>query len=402
MKKTELAVPKPKVWLYYPLRGACRLLARGAFRLKVTGRKALPRKGPLLVMATHQGMLDPIFVFAALRRKGVHFVATQRQFRNPTLRWVYQRMGAIPKTQFRSDPRCVMRILRVLRGGDTVVVFPTGQTCTDGTPGAISPAMARLVKKAGVPVCTVGLRGAFFTAPRYGGLRFGRTEARLEMAFTPEQLRDMSESQIYEALCRKLTFDEYEWQASTGARFRGKDLTRGYEELLVCCPKCGGVDCWQSEGNTVTCTLCGNKGIVGRDMRMRPAGEGDRVFETLTQWQQWQEEQLARGLEAPDFLLEEPVTAMAYDEETQQYRQAGQGLLRLDSREIRFEGRLDGKEECLAIPHSLLPGLSCQPGVYVELYHEGYGLMHYVPADHRVVGRMKILQEHLYRQSLEQ
>ena len=400
MEKRKISTPKPQAWLYVLVRWLCCLLSKVLFRLKVTGRKSLPKEGPLLVMASHQGMMDFMLAFAALKGRKAQFVATMRQFRNPRLHWFYVRMGVIPKVQFHTDPRCVMNILRVLKGGGTVVIFPAGQTSMWGVPGNIAPAIAHLVKKAGVPVCTLGLRGGFFTAPRFGGLRFGRTEARLDMTFTPDQLKALSEEEIFRTLQDKLYFNEYDWQKETGATFKGKNLALGYDQMLLYCPKCGGVGTWKSEGDTVRCTACGNAGYIGSDMRMLPAGEGDKVFETLTQWYQWQEEQVVADIQKPDFLLEEHVTCRMFNDTDFTYRDAGTGRLLLDREGIRYEGTIDGEEVCLAIRHAHLPGLSAEPGVYVELYHEGYGLLRYVPQTKPVVAQMKMAQEYLYRQSI--
>lgn len=400
MEKRKSSTPKPQTWLYLLVQGFCCLLSKLLFRLKVTGRKSLPKDGPLLVMASHQGMMDFMLAFAALKGRKAQFVATMRQFRNPKLHWLYVRMGVIPKVQFHTDPRCVMNILRVLKGGGTVVIFPAGQTSMWGVPGNISPAIAHLVKKAGVPVCTLGLRGGFFTAPRFGGLRYGRTEARLDMTFTPEQLKALSEEEIFRILQNKLYFNEYDWQKETGATFKGKDLALGYDRMLFRCPKCGGVGTWQSDGDTVRCTACGNAGVIGRDMRMLPAGEGGKVFETLTQWYAWQEEQVVADMARPDFLLAENVTCRMFNDADFTYRDAGTGQLLLDRQEIRYEGTIDGEQVRLAIRHAHLPGLSAEPGVYVELYHEGYGLLRYVPQTKSVVAQMKMAQEYLYKQTI--
>lgn len=400
MEKRKSSTPRPQTWLYLLVQWFCCLVSRLLFRLKITGQKALPKDGPLLVMASHQGMMDFLFAFAALKGRKAQFVATMRQFRNPKLHWLYVRMGVIPKVQFHTDPRCVMNILRVLKGGGTVVIFPAGQTSMWGVPGNIAPAMAHLVKKAGVPVCTLGLRGGFFTAPRFGGLRYGRTEARLDMTFTPEQLKALSEEEIFTILQDKLYFNEYDWQKETGVTFKGKNLALGYDQMLFRCPKCGGVGTWHSEGDTVRCTACGNTGRLGRDMRMLPAGEGDKVFETLTQWYAWQEEQVVEAIQKPDFLLTEQVTCRTFNEEDFTYRDAGTGRLVLDREEIRYEGTIDGEPVRLAIRHAHLPGLSAEPGVYVELYHEGYGLLRYVPQTKPVVAQMKMAQEYLYKQTI--
>lgn len=397
MEKRKISVPRPHTWLYKPVEGFCRLLSRLLFGLRVTGRASLPKDGPLLVLASHQGMMDFMLAFSALRGRKAQFVATQRQFQNPRLHWFYRRLGVIPKVQFHTDPRCVMNILRVLKGGGTVVIFPAGQTSMWGIPGAIAPSMAHLVKKAGVPVCTLGLRGGFFTAPRFGGLRFGRTEARLELTFTPEQLKTLEEGEIYRILLERLDYDEYAWQRETGVRFRGKDLAQGYEHILFRCPKCGAEGSWKSEGDAVRCTCCGNRGVVGHDLQMRPAGPEDVVFPTLIDWYRWQESLLAEALTAPGFSLGGEAACQLFDEDAFAWRSAGNGRLVLDRQELRYEGEIDGTPVRLAVDHPHLPGLSAKPGHYVELYHQGYGLVRYCPADPSLVIRLKLAQEYLYR-----
>lgn len=397
MEKRIISTPRPQTWLYVPVQWVCRVLSRLLFGLRITGREALPKDGPLLVLASHQGMMDFMLAFAALRGRRAQFVATQRQFRNPRLHWLYKRLGVIPKVQFHTDPRCVMNILRVLRGGGTVVIFPAGQTSVWGIPGAIAPSMAHLVKKAGVPVCTLGLRGGFFTAPRFGGLRFGRMEARLTLAFSPEQLTQLDEDAIYHRLCQLLDYNEYDWQQQTGVRFRGRQLAQGYDQILFRCPRCGAEGAWKSEGDAIRCTCCGNRGLVGHDLQMRPADPESVVFPTLVQWYRWQEGLLAERLAEPEFSLRGEAVCQLFDEEAFAWREAGRGQLSLDRRAIGYQGEIDGQPVQLTVEHAHLPGLSAKPGHYVELWHEGYGLVRYCLTEPSLVIRLKLVQEYLYR-----
>lgn len=188
----------PAGWIYRPLAFLCRVVSRLLFRLEVEESGDIPREGPLLLLSSHQGMVDFILLIAALRGRRIRFVATQRQFRNPKLHWAYVRLRMIPKVQFHTDPRCVMGILRALKNGGTVGIFPAGQTSMCGTPEGMTPSVAHLVKKAGVPVCTASIHGGFFTWPRFGhGWNRGRTQVRLRLAFSPAELKALPEEEIY-------------------------------------------------------------------------------------------------------------------------------------------------------------------------------------------------------------
>ena len=147
MKKPKSKTPKPQRWLYCLARGFCCAVSKLLFRLQITGADSLPKEGPVLFLCNHQGMMDFLLVFAAIKGRMAQFVATQRQFRNPKLHWLYVRLGVIPKMQFHTDPRCVMNILRVLKNGGAIVLFPTGQTAMWGVPGNMDPSIAHLVKR---------------------------------------------------------------------------------------------------------------------------------------------------------------------------------------------------------------------------------------------------------------
>jgi len=220
------------------------------------------------------------------------------------------------------------------------------------------------------------------------------------MTFTPQQLQGLEEEAIFARLEEKLYYDEYAWQEETGVTFRGKELAKNYDHVLVYCPKCGSKGSWQTKDDTVTCTHCGNAARVGSDLHLHPVKPEDKVFPTLKEWYGWQEQQVVKQMENPDFLLETAVTSRVFVEESFSYRDAGKGVLRLDREEIRYEGTMDGQPVRLAIRHANLPGLSAEPGEYVELFHEGYDLVRYLPEDKAVVACMKLAQEYLYRQTL--
>ena len=402
MTKTR-AGKQPAGWLYLPLRWLSRLVCRLFFGLRVTGAGQIPREGPLLVLSAHQGMVDFLLLIAALRRRRIRFVATERQFRHPKLHWFYARLGMIPKVQFHTDARAVMGIFRALRDGGTVGIFPAGQTSMCGVPAGISPAIAHLVKRAGVNVCTVSLNGGFFTYPRFAPwFNRGRTEANLELTFTPDMLKTMSEDEIFGILRRRLDYDDYRWQERTGARFHGRGRARGCENVLLRCPDCGGEGTIRTEKHRIFCLSCGSEGVMGEDMHIAPLKEGSRFFSTLRDWYAWQEHELARAVEQPDFRLSLRVICQRFDPKRFVYAEAGRGTLELDRERIGYRGGFSGEEAEHFLRHGSLPGCAAGPGKYLELYHQGPGLVRYVPEDPAQGWRITLIktaQELLHRRA---
>lgn len=373
---------KPAAWLYLPLRWLCLLAGKLIFGLKVTGQDALPESGPVLLLSSHEGMTDFILLIAALKKRRVQFVATERQFRNPKLHWAYVRLGMIPKIQFHTDPRCVMGILRTLKNGGTVGIFPAGQTSMCGVPGAVSPAIAHLVKRCGATVCTAGLRGGFLTYPRFAGRFYrGKTEVHLERLYTPEQMKTVSEDEIFRTLTEKLDYDDYAWQESGHVRFRGGKRADGMDKILFRCPDCGADGTVRAQGNRIVCQNCGSAAAVGEDMHLHPEKPDSRFFTTLRDWYRWQEDILLKNLTAGENALALNVRIQTFDEDAFAYTDAGEGVLRLDRETLRICGTVHGQETEISVSHDRLPGLTGDPREFLEIYHDGLGILRCRPGD---------------------
>ena len=375
-------IREPLGLLYTAAAGVAGIFLRLACGLRVKRTGTIPKKGPLLLVASHQGMVDFAVTAAALLPRRLHFVCAEDFFRMAPLAPVLHAMGVIPKAQFQADPRCIASILRVLRRGGAVCIYPAGQTSMTGRPGDIVPHIARLSKKSGAHIAALRLHGGFFTRSRLArGLNRGRINAELQPLFSPQQLEEMGQDDVYHAICQAISFDEYRWQKETGALFHSRHRARGYENILTLCPRCGGRGTYTSRGNVVRCGHCGNAGTVGRDMRLH-AEEGSVLPETLPQWhdmlrRDW-EERLQRGV----FVMESGARSEKYD--GRRFIPGAPGHIRMDERElaIRLE---DGT--AAALPHEKLEALRCLAGRYIEVECGALGILRLYLENGRVLER---------------
>ena len=366
-EKKAKEVATPNGFIYEIARVAARIVLWFTGGYRCTG-DAIPKEGPVLVLASHGGMLDFLPVGLAVPGRRVRFVITERFMRGGLLSAFLRWMAVIPKMQFHADPRCMSQILRTLRAGGTVGIFPAGQTSLCGVPGEVSPVIAKLVKKSGANVVAVRLQGSFFAKARFiKGIHRCPIHADVKLLYTPEQLKNASEEEIYDAIYGGIYYDEFAWQQQNNIRVRSKNRADGYDRVLFACPNCASLYTIRSEGTTVSCTACGVEAQVGEDMHLHWADDMQQP-ENLRDWffrQQWAAEE---ALAQPGYQLEAPVTVLDFPGGKE--FPVGDGKLVLDRDELRYEGTYAGeKGYTYAWKREQLSGVVAKPGVFVELYH---------------------------------
>jgi 1-acyl-sn-glycerol-3-phosphate acyltransferase len=137
-------------------------------RVEVEGLEHLPLRGPVILMANHQSMLDiPVFLGCLGRMTG--FVAKRELFRVPALSfWMRQiHCANMDRADIRSGGRLLETHSRQVReGGYPFLIFPEG-TRTRHPAGQIGPfrrGALRLATAEGIPVVPISLDGTRFLA----------------------------------------------------------------------------------------------------------------------------------------------------------------------------------------------------------------------------------------------
>lgn len=134
------------------------------FSLRTTGRRHIPRSGPVLVIANHQSYLDPVLIGLSTRR---HLVPLARKtlFRNPLFGALIRSLHAVPIDQDGIGIDGLRSILQRLQQGEAVLVFPEGTRTPDGTLQPFKPGVQLLISRAQCPIVPVGIAGAYEAWP---------------------------------------------------------------------------------------------------------------------------------------------------------------------------------------------------------------------------------------------
>jgi 1-acyl-sn-glycerol-3-phosphate acyltransferase len=174
------------------------------FRGRVFGRENVPRTGGVMLACSHQSFFDPISATMALPREG-NYMARDSLFTNRMFGRLIDSLNAFPVKRGAGDVGAVKEILRRLKAGKLVTVFPEGTRTRDGWIATINPNSMAIAKKAGAAVVPTVVDGAFEAWPRTQLLpRRGMTYVTYAEAITVEQVQEWPAEQIAETVAQRM------------------------------------------------------------------------------------------------------------------------------------------------------------------------------------------------------
>ncbi|TRZ51742.1 MAG: 1-acyl-sn-glycerol-3-phosphate acyltransferase [Dehalococcoidia bacterium] len=144
---------------YYVCRLVIKMLLLLLTHWQVRGKGNVPGRGPLLIVANHINLADPVLIGASLRRK-VTFMAKEELFRAPFSRFFMCNFGAFPVRRGRIDRKAFNQANQVLAEGRVLVVFPEGRRSQNNQLQTAFLGSALIALRNGALVLPVGISGS--------------------------------------------------------------------------------------------------------------------------------------------------------------------------------------------------------------------------------------------------
>jgi 1-acyl-sn-glycerol-3-phosphate acyltransferase len=155
-------------WLGYHL---SRILARVFFGFRIIHRERMIQTGPVIVAMNHQSYLDPPLAGNACDRP-IYYLAKKSLLKAPVLGRLLPKLNVIPVELERTDRSALKALIRILRSGHGVLVFPEGSRTPDGNLQPALPGLGLIIAKTRAPVVPMRIFGAFEAWPIGAKLRF--------------------------------------------------------------------------------------------------------------------------------------------------------------------------------------------------------------------------------------
>ena len=286
-KKSKISSKKNKKWirprhkvvrniLYYTLGTYSRL----CYNAKVEKFREWEDR-PYCILLNHVTPFDQFFVGMSVKGN-IYYLATEDIFSkgwvSDLIRWL---IAPIPIKKQASDVRAVMTCIRVAREGGSICIAPEGNRTYSGRTEYMSPAIIPLARKMGMPILLYRLEGGYGVMPRWGDVvRRGKMRCYVSRVIMPEEYKDMTDDELYEAVKEGLHVNE----ACVDGTYRHKKRAEYLERLLYVCPFCG-LSSFESHKDTVTCLSCGRKATYTVTKEL----EGDFPYRFVADWYDAQE-----------------------------------------------------------------------------------------------------------------
>ena len=173
-------------WVFYTL---FKSISKAFFSWKVVNRAKLIEDGPVLIVSNHQSFLDPPMLGISYE-DGIYFFARKTLFQG-IFKWALPLCQAIPIDQENPDAASLKHVIRLLKSGKRVLVFPEGSRTPDGEIHDGMGGIGLILSKTKVPVQPLRISGAYEAFPigaRFPRLRPVTVTVGDPIPFTPAEL----------------------------------------------------------------------------------------------------------------------------------------------------------------------------------------------------------------------
>ena len=310
---------------------------------------------PYIMLVNHESFFDFWYVSRIRHPKSPAFLVNEHYVSRPGLKRLSKACGLIPKKIFNPDMHSVAGMMRTLKKGFPIIIFPEARLSPDGRSNVIVERGAGFYKKLGADLVLTKLAGAYFAKPKWRPHYFrSRVTVTVERVLKADEIARMGTEELDGLIQETLYQDASE---TTTSRYRQKRKAKGLEEVLYRCADCGSLYTTVGRGNALVCTRCGATHTLDESYHFTDEmGSIPAYYDRIKAMEE---------KDADDFCLEAPVRTKIFGENGGPTRKET-GLCRLDPAGFRYTSPTTE----FTIPIEKLPALAFSCKKEFELYYQ--------------------------------
>ena len=323
---------------------------------------------PYILLSNHESFYDFYYVSRIDIKHRASFVVNRYYLTRPPVRRLWKKGGMISKRLFVPDLETTVGIMKMIRRGYPVIMFPEGRLSPDGRSNPILQEAAVFYRKLNVDIVLVNIEGAYFAKPKWRKKTFrSKIQVKIADVIHKEDLANMTDAELNERIALTLRRDASDHPIN---RYKQKGKAQGLEGILYRCADCGALYTTVGKGDDLLCTSCGAKHTLNEEYRF--AGTPGSIPEYYQKIAELEKREL------DTVSLHCPVKIKIF-EANGKVRKRESGECFLNAEEFSYRS----KNEQFTIPTAELPALPFSCGEEFELYHENQ-LYYFYPKENRI------------------
>ncbi|MBR0156378.1 MAG: VTT domain-containing protein [Clostridia bacterium] len=323
---------------------------------------------PYIMLLNHESYYDFYYSRQLFSSINPAYVINRHYMSRKIARNYCEKACFIPKRLFTSDFVTPMKIMRTLKKGYSIVIFPEGRLSITGRSYPIVDRSSSFYRRLKVDVVIASINGAFFANPKWRK-KFYKSDIylRAERVIKADEIKSMTDDEFRELVEGSLYHDA---SLEVVNKYPQKDKSEGLEKVLYRCAFCGELYTTKGVGNDFTCSACGKTLHFDENYRFTEAphtiGEYyDRIIELEK-----------KELDSLDFKVD--VDTVIFSEEGR-YRTKEQGVCTLTAEGFAYTSPANS----FSVGFDLLPALPFSCGEEFETYHDER-LFYFYPKKNRI------------------
>ncbi len=271
--------------------------SRIKYRIKIEKFKEQGNRA-YLILLNHQTPFDQFFVGCSFNGP-VYYLATEDIFSNgwisKLISWL---VAPIPIKKQTTDVTAIKACLRVVKEGGTLCIAPEGNRTYSGKTEYMSPTIASLAKKLGLPIALYRIEGGYGAEPRWSDVvRKGKMTSYVSKVIEPTEYEALTNEELFRLIKDGLYVNE----AKCDIVFKHRKRAEYLERAIYVCPFCK-LSRFESHNEFIECKKCGRKTEYLPTKELSGIGF-ELPFRFVNDWYEYQKE-FVRNLDLTEYILE--------------------------------------------------------------------------------------------------
>ena len=337
-------------------------------------------ESPKVYLCNHLSSYDIYRIHKATDPDKAALIGNRFYTRFKSTRFMMRNLGFVPKALFNPDLESVKKIIKHVKNGTSIMMFPEGRLSIDGTSYECANGTAALLKKLGIPVIIFNISGDYFANSKVRkSKRRPLVEVRVKRIIEKDELDALSNDELNTLLNESLKHNEFEYAKEHV--YKDKNKAENLDAVLYHCPKCGKEFLMHSEGNSIYCD-CGFRLDIDEHFAFNENEFGLNNIHEYYEYQKDVERKRIEELSDDEAIISQEVIVKKMSFVNKKEDISGEGICTITKQGFSFSGTVGGNEVSFSHTVESLQALAFSVNEEYECYFNNE-LYYFYPKDNK-------------------